>query len=94
MVGIGLNDIGDLVLIKIFFLTFAQEKRDLGSALWRVIGFPDSIFTLSFSFPDMTLRIACFTRFDHNAPGHHERGIEADTELADQVHPVGGAGLA
>ncbi len=105
VVGVLLDHIAQAPAIGELFLFLLQVQDDAGTALWLVDG-GDFKFALAFRRPVHAFgsRLTGATAVHIDLVGHDERGVEAHTELTDQMrvlllvtgevlHEVGGAGL-
>ncbi len=83
-----LDDLPDLPRLQKLLVLLAQMQDHVGAAL--VLGDRlDGKLAMAVRFPaDAFFLGAGHARNDRDLVGHHERGIKADAELADQLGPI------
>ena len=84
-IGILLDQLADLPLFQEVLRLFLQMEDDIRAAR-RLVAFLQRVEAVAFGLPFHALSVrACAARQHRHFVGDHERGIETDAELADQL---------
>ncbi len=84
MVGIGLDDMAELMAVDILFRIGLHMQGDGGAADGSAAGL-DLVLAQPVRFPQPYFITAGLAAFNGDFIGHHEAGIEPHAELADEV---------
>jgi len=84
-----MDDLADALGVEILLLALAQVQHDAGAARRRARILGDGEGAAAVGGPQPALVLAGAPGRDLDLLGHHEGGVEADAELADEVGALG-----